>query len=84
MSNIFEPDLNMSLPLLNGTTIIQQPVNLNLLTEMYVQEAVGVINSSVAAKQPFFVCMSPLFLASINAMPMRLHVRYGIQSCART
>jgi hypothetical protein len=57
MTNIFEPDLNMSLPLLNGTTIIQQPVNLNLLTEMYVQEAVGVINSSVAAKQPFFVCM---------------------------
>ncbi len=52
-----DPDApNISLPLLNGTTIIQQPVDLNLLTSMYIEEASSVIKSSVQADQPFFLC----------------------------
>ena len=46
---------NTPLPLFNGTTVIQQPVDLGMLEKLYVETAVDFIARSAASGQPFYL-----------------------------
>lgn len=46
------------MPLYQNDKIIQQPLNLETLTDRYNQEALGFIEKSTKAKQPFFLYMA--------------------------
>jgi len=46
------------LPLVNGTTVVEQPVALNTLPQRYGSAAASFIARSAAAKEPFYLYMS--------------------------
>ena len=54
---------NISLPLVNGTTVIEQPVNLEPLTMQYVDHATAYLNSRAGQEEPFFLCMFAFFVS---------------------
>ena len=51
---------NISLPLVNGSTVIEQPANLEPLTMQYVQHASAYLESRVGQSDPFFLCRNLL------------------------
>ena len=55
-SSAWMPSHDIPLPLMNGTEIIEQPVDLDRLTERYLNEATRVIKSSTESNEPFFLC----------------------------
>ena len=54
--------INISLPLVNGTTILEQPANLEPLTMQYVDHATAYLNSRAGQEDPFFLCMFAFFV----------------------
>ena len=46
------------MPLFRNRKIVQQPVNLDTLTDRYVSEATDFIDRSMAAEDPFFLYMA--------------------------
>jgi arylsulfatase A len=50
--------LQVALPLIHNTTVIEQPVNLNTLEQRYVQKASEFIHASANAKKPFLVYLA--------------------------
>ena len=52
----WENNTNITLPLVNGTTVIEQPANLENLTMRYVDAARNYIASNADSDDPFFLC----------------------------
>ena len=59
----WENNTNISLPLVNGTTILEQPANLEPLTMQYVDHASAYFESRVGQDNTFFLCMFAFFVS---------------------
>lgn len=58
-SSSWLPEMNrLPLPLLNGSTVLQQPVDLSKVSNLYVDEASAFIEAQAAANIPFVLYMA--------------------------
>ena len=48
----------LPLPLLNGSDVLQQPVDLSKVSDLYIQQATDFISTQAAAKKPFVLYMA--------------------------
>ena len=51
-------DNGLPLPLLNGSTVLQQPVDLSKVSDLYIQQATQFIQENAAANKPFVLYMA--------------------------
>ena len=48
----------LPLPLLNGSDVLQQPVDLSKVSDLYIEQATDFISTQAAAKKPFVLYMA--------------------------
>lgn len=51
-------DGGLPLPLLNGSDVLQQPVDLSKVSDLYIEQATDFITTQAAAKKPFVLYMA--------------------------
>lgn len=49
------PEMSLGLPLFNNLTIVEQPVDLDALSDKYIDAAEAFISTSLASGDPFFL-----------------------------
>jgi hypothetical protein len=84
-------DNDIPLPLMNYTKIVEQPADLNQLTDLYVNNAKAFMADAVQTDNPFFLCTMISFSVIIGHRHFRVarfifdpcFRRHGLQSCAR-